>query len=163
MKFKKVILISLLILYSLPVCINANAIVIPKISKISNMENFIGNWEMKTIVTESSCPEIIIGSTTESELTIIKNSKKDLLFAHWDGGVWTSSNSILKPLSQMEALTERATELRFDDNNSWKAVLVDHLTLEEDNKMHSESLVKQYKNGILIGEYKTFSILTKIE
>lgn len=164
MNIKKIYLSILIVLIAMFLLnINANAIIVPKINDLKTTDSFIGKWKMRTIVTNSTCPEIIIGSTTESELAIEKLPNTNKLIAIWDGGIWSSSAGVIKPLSSSEALTERNTELNLDQSNNWKAILIDHMTLKEQNKIHTESLVKQYKNDIQIGEYKTFSILNRIE
>ena len=66
-------------------------------------------------------------------------------------------------LNEREAISERVTSFKTNDRNSWKSILIDHLKLTEENTIQSESIVLQYKNGKFIGEYKTFSILTKFE
>lgn len=130
-------------------------------------QDFLGKWKMQTIVTESQCPYIIVGSTTESNLeikTVIKKLINSyLLKALWRGGRWENSNSFIKILNEKEAVTERVTEMKTKDKIKWKAVLIDHLRLRDDKHIHSESIVIQYKNDEIVGEYKTFSILTKIE
>lgn len=153
------ITISLIFSLNIP---QGKCIVLPKQELKINISSFIGKWEVKTIVTESNCKEIIIGSTTESELVIKKAPINDILHFIWDGGLWSKSNGILKILTNKEAISERVTELNIDKKNKWKAELIDHLYLtDEENIIHSESIVRQYKNNELIGEYKTFSILKK--
>jgi len=129
-------------------------------------KEFLGKWKMQTIVTESECPYIIVGSTTESNLeikpTVKTLVKKYLLKAFWKGGEWKDSKGFIKILNEKEAITERVTEMKTKDKNIWKAILIDHLHLKDNNQIHSESIVIQYKNNEMVGEYKTFSILTKI-
>lgn len=143
------------------------AIFIPKTNELIFKDKFSGKWLMQTIVTDSECPYIFTGSTTESKLEIkplfINKTNNNLFKVRWQGGKWTSSNSVIKLLNEKEGITERVTKLETNDNNNWKAILIDHLYLDEENNMHSESIVTQYKNGIEVGEYKTFSILTKLE
>ena len=122
---------------------------------------------MQTIVTSSNCPYILTGTTTESNLEIktlpIKREGVNFLKALWKGGKWANSSGTIKLLNDREAITERITSFKTNDRNNWKSILIDHLKLTEDNTIHSESIVIQYKNGKFIGEYKTFSILTKSE
>lgn len=141
----------------------AGAITIPQEKEFKNIEAFVGQWDMKTVVTRSNCSEIIVGSTTESKLIIKKKSRNNAFEAIWQGGIWSNSSSTLKPLTNKEALTQRVTNLKLNDDDEWKAELIDHLFQEDKSTIYSESLVKQYKNDILIGEYKTFSILKKAE
>ncbi|MBI3589954.1 MAG: hypothetical protein HY094_01080 [Candidatus Melainabacteria bacterium] len=146
----------------------ALSIVLPKQNQtIFNKNKFSGKWNMQTIVTKSTCPYVFVGSTTKSDLEIKPllnlNSKKITLKAFWKGGKWSKSRSTIKLLNEKEAITERVTEFITKDKNNWKAILIDHLKLDEDNIMRSESIVIQYKNGLAVGEYKTFSILTKSE
>lgn len=160
------ILISILINFSFTYI--AQAIVIPQKVEINSSKNkFLGEWNMQTIVTTSSCPYIFVGSTTESKLEIKPESDntsgKYLLKALWKGGKWSKSTGTIKLLNDNEAITERITKFKTNDKNNWKAILIDHLKLDENNTMQSESIVIQYKNGLLVGEYKTFSILTKEE
>lgn len=151
------------------VFISANAFIInaPHVKDILNSNHFVGDWEMQTIVTKSKCPYVFAGSTTKSKLKIknifIPDIKKYILKGQWMGGKWKKSKSFIKILNEKEAITERITEIKTNDNNEWKAVLIDHLKLDENNIMHSESIVIQYRNGIPVGDYKTFSILTKEE
>ena len=165
MKFfgKSKLLVVLISMLSALLLSRVEAITLPKEKGLKNIEAFIGQWEMKTVVTSSNCSEIIIGSTTESKLTIKKKNRNNALEAIWQGGIWTNSSGTLKPLTEKEALTQRITELKLNDDNEWKAELIDHLFQEDESTIYSESLVKQYKNDILIGEYKTFSILKKAE
>lgn len=143
-----------------------NAISIPNQKENSFHEDFLGKWEMQSIVTKSNCPYVLVGSTTQSNLEIkpifSNTNEKFHLKALWKGGRWTESNGEIKILSKTEAITERVTKMKTYDNNNWKAILIDHLKLDENNIMHSDSIVIQYKNGISVGEYKTYSILTKV-
>lgn len=162
-RFKNKITWILLILLSLTINTKTIAINIPKDKTINLNQAFIGIWDMQTIVTKSNCPYIIVGSTTESKLEIKptynkSNSEYQIL---WRGGTWTDSIGTIKLLNEKEAVTERETQLKTKDNNNWKAILIDHLKLDEESIMHSESIVIQYKNGIKIGEYRTYSLLTK--
>ena len=160
-----VILISYLAIYSFePI----SAISIPKEKEINVKSEFYGKWNMQTIVTSSNCPYILTGTTTESNVEIkpalIKKKKGvNLLRVLWKGGKWTDSSGTIKLLSKNEAISERVTNFKTNDNNNWSSILIDHLKLTEENTIHSESIVLQYKNGEFIGEYKTFSILTKSE
>ena len=140
----------------------AIGITIPKEEIKLLKTGFEGSWLMQTIVTKSSCPYIPVGSTTKSKLEIRPyiNSNK-FLKALWKGGEWKQSKGIVRLLNSHEAITERVTEIRLDDKNNWKAVLIDHLKLDEENKMYSESIVIQYKNDNIVGEYSTYSILKK--
>ncbi len=144
-----------------------NAITIPKEKTVNAKEGFLGNWNMQTIVTSSNCPYILTGTTTESNLEIksaaTKRKEVNFLKALWKGGKWTNSSGTIKLLNEREAISERVTNFKTNDKNKWKSILIDHLKLTEDNTIHSESIVLQYKNGKFIGEYKTFSILTKSE
>lgn len=147
--------------------IPAYSITLPKLKTPTIKNNFIGKWNMQTIVTKSNCEHVLVGSTTESVLEILptfKNNSKDLsLKALWKGGSWSKSSGTIKPLSNKEAILERVTELKINDKDSWKAILIDHFNLDENNIMRSESIVIQFKNGSAIGEYKTISILTRNE
>lgn len=143
------------------------AITLPK-EKNSRLESgFIGKWRMKTIVTFSSCPDVLVGSTTESKLEIkpLINSKEQnsSIKAFWKGGNWKKSIGTVKLLNEKEAITERVTKIKTSKNENWEAVLIDHLNLEEKDIIHTESIVIQYKNGNIVGEYKTYSILTRLE
>ena len=144
---------------------HALSINIPQNDRDNFSQEFLGKWKMQSVVTSSRCPYVIVGSTTESELEItpeINSNRNILLNAIWHGGNWTDCTGNIKFLNKKEAITERVTELKSDDENIWKAILIDHLKLDEDkNKMQSESIVIQYKNGQAVGEYKTYSILTK--
>ena len=94
----------------------------------------------------------------------LNTKKKQFSFkALWKGGKWSTSSGTIKLLNEKEAITERVTEFKTNDKNNWKAILIDHLKLDENNTMHSESIVIQYKNGSSVGEYKTISILTKTD
>lgn len=164
-KIKKLAFIVLIAVTAIP--IGANAITIPN-SSINNYlqkNKFLGNWNMQTIVTKSKCPYVLVGSTTESKLEIKQNSElrgtKPTFKVLWKGGDWSASTGTIKLLNEKEAITERVTEFKTDKHEKWKAVLIDHLKLDENDSIHSESIVIQYKNGISVGEYKTFSILIK--
>lgn len=141
----------------------------PKQIKLSLNNNITGKWEMQTIVTNSNTPFVLVGSTTESNLEIkpILNLKSNNIFlkAYWEGGNWEKSIGTIKTLSKNEAITERVTKMKTKDNNNWRAILIDHLYIDNENEniMHLESIVTQFKNGVEIGEYKTYSILTKID
>ena len=136
-----------------------------KINFSYKYKSFLGKWKMQTIVTDSKCPYVFVGSTTKSKLEvkpIIRTSNhKFSLKAFWKGGKWSKSSGTIKLLNEKEAITERVTKFKTKDKNNWKAILIDHLKIDENNIMHSESIVIQYKNGLPVGEYKTFSILTK--
>lgn len=168
---KYISLILILGLFNFPCFSKASIITLPKKKENFTQKNeFLGSWNMQTIVTNSNCPYIFVGSTTESNLEIKPalntkntNSKHQILKGLWKGGNWTQSSSTIKLLNEKEAITERITEFKTKDENYWKAVLIDHLQLDENNSMHSESIVIQYKNGLPVGEYKTYSILTKSE
>lgn len=136
--------------------IKVSAITLPIEQTEINKNKFIGKWDIKTIVIDSNCPYIIVGSTTESNLEI-----KQTLKALWSGGKWTDSTTTIKLLNDKEAITERVTGFKTKDKDNWKAILIDHLKLADSNSMESESVVIQYKNGLVVGEYKTFSILTR--
>ena len=144
-----------------------HAITIPKEKQVDTKEEFLGKWNMQIIVTSSNCPYILTGTTTESNLEIkplpLKKRGVHFLKALWKGGKWANSTGTLKLLNEKEAISERITSFKTNDRNNWKSILIDHLKLTEDNTIHSESIVLQYKNGKFIGEYKTFSILTKSE
>lgn len=148
-------------------CQIANAITIQREKEVNVKEGFLGKWSMQTIVTSSNCPYILTGTTTESKLEIkpipIKRKGVNFLKAFWKGGKWAKSSGTIKLLTKNEAISERVTSFKTNDKNNWKSILIDHLKLTEDNIIHSESIVLQYKNGKFIGEYKTFSILTKSE
>lgn len=167
--FKKIFLcLTLLISYIFTCnCQTTNAISIPIERRIDTKEGFLGKWNMQTIVTSSNCPYILTGTTTESNLEIqstsIQREGVNFLRAMWKGGKWANSTGTIKLLSDKEAISERVTSFKTNDRNNWKSILIDHLKLTEDNTIHSESIVLQYKNGKFIGEYKTFSILTKSE
>lgn len=144
---------------------DSRAIYIPKQKEIINQGEFVGSWNMQTIVTDSKCPYVLVGSTTESNLEIkpVQKRNSNIFSGLWNGGKWKISKATIKLLNEREAITERYTEMNTNDNIKWKATLIDHLYLEETNIIHSESIVTQYKNGTPVGNYKTFSILTKIE
>ncbi len=166
--FKKfIILVLLLSLNNLLTLNTAKAINIPKEKTNYTTEDFLGKWNMQTVVTSSNCPYVLVGSTTESDLEIKSSPKNSsstsILKALWKGGMWSQSIGEVKLLNKREAITERITEFKTNDNNNWKAILIDHLKLDENNIMHSESIVIQYKNGLSVGEYKTYSILTKAD
>ena len=156
--------ISYLLTYN---CHTTSAINIPIERKFEAKEEFLGKWNMQTIVTSSNCPYILTGTTTESNLEIkpisIKRKGVNFLKALWKGGKWAKSTGTIKLLNEREAISERVTSFKTNDNNKWKSILIDHLQLTEDNIIHSESIVLQYRNEKFIGEYKTFSILTKSE
>lgn len=166
----KKIFISLLIALSYITtctCQSSKAIYLYKEKQLETKEGFLGKWNMQTIVTSSNCPYILTGTTTESNLEIKQTQVHDerirFLKALWKGGKWADSKTTIKLLNEKEAISERVTTFKTDDKNNWKSILIDHLKLTEENTIHSESIVLQYKNGIFIGEYKTFSILTKSE
>lgn len=165
--FGKKYLLSFLCIFLLFSMLPSLALYIPKERESFIPNEFFGKWKMQTIVTESGCPYIIVGSTTESNLeikpTVKTLVKKYLLKAFWKGGKWKDSKGFIKILNEKEAITERVTEMKTKDKNTWKAILIDHLHLKDNNQIHSESIVIQYKNNEMVGEYKTFSILTKIE
>ena len=143
---------------------NSSAIILPLKSEDISNKNFVGKWNIQTIVTDSNCPFVLVGSTTESKLEIKPGLKtKKSLKALWNGGDWSKSISTIKLLNEREAVTERTTEFETTDKNTWKAVLIDHLKLDEIDMIHSESIVIQYKNGLEVGQYKTYSILTKLD
>jgi hypothetical protein len=155
--------ILLLIAVSMPA--NASILALPQEKNISIKSSFTGKWKMKTIVTSSSCPDILVGSTTESKLIIgpaIKGPSNHIK-ALWKGGDWKQSNGVLKLLNDKEAITERITKIKTKKHEEWEAVLIDHLNLDEKNTIHTESIVIQYKNGEIVGEYKTYSILTRVK
>ena len=164
-KFKFLILV--LVLLNTTLISNARIINLPHEGSLSYTNSFVGNWDMKTIVVDSNCPYVFVGTTTKSKLkiklTFVPQIKNFILKGLWFGGNWEKSKSFIKILNKKEAITERVTEYKSKDENNWKAILIDHLKLDEDNVIHSESIVIQYKNGIPVGEYKTFSILTKEE
>ena len=81
----------------------------------------------------------------------------------WRGGDWKKSIGVLKLLNEEEAITERITKIKTNRHEEWEAVLIDHLNLDENDIIHTESIVIQYKNGEIVGEYKTYSILTRAE
>ena len=165
--FRKIICLILLIgLFTSDSPTIAKSINIPKQKEgLSQKNEFLGKWSMQTIVTDSNCPYVFVGSTTESNLEIkpvfSPAGKQSLFKALWEGGKWSKSSGKIKLLSDKEAITERVTEFIANDKNNWKAILIDHLKLNENNTIHSESIVIQYKNGLEVGQYKTFSILTK--
>ena len=162
--FSLTLLLSYLLTYN---CHTTNAVNIPIERKVEAKEEFLGKWNMQTIVISSNCPYILTGTTTESNLEIkptpIKREGVNFLKALWKGGKWANSSGTIKLLSEKEAISERVTSFKTNDRNNWKSILIDHLQLTEENTIHSESIVLQYKNGKFIGEYKTFSILTKSE
>ena len=162
--FCLIVLISYLLAYN---CQTTEAITIAKEKRVDTKEGFLGKWNMQTIVTSSNCPYILTGTTTESNLEIkpiaIQREGVNFLKALWKGGKWANSSGTIKLLTKNEAISERVTSFKTNDRNNWKSILIDHLQLTEDNTIHSESIVLQYKNGKFIGEYKTFSILTKSE
>ena len=162
--FSLTILISCLVTCN---CQITDAITIAKERKVDTKEGFLGKWKIQTIVTSSNCPYILAGTTTESNLEIkstpIQREGVNFLKALWKGGKWANSSGTIKLLSEKEAISERVTSFKTNDRNNWKSILIDHLKLTEENTIHSESIVLQYKNGKFIGEYKTFSILTKSE
>ena len=162
--FCLILLISYIFICS---CQITNAINLPIERKVDTKEGFLGKWNMQTIVTSSNCPYILTGTTTESNLEIrptpIQKKGVNLLKALWKGGKWANSSGTIKLLNGKEAISERVTSFKTNDRNNWKSILIDHLKLTEDNTIQSESIVLQYKNGRFIGEYKTFSILTKSE
>lgn len=142
----------------------SGAITIPKENEQhTGINKFLGKWTMQTIVIDSSCPFVLVGTTTESNLEIEPLDEKKSLKAFWEGGNWTSSTGTIKLLNKKEAITERVTEFISNDSNNWKAILIDHLKLSDNDTMQSESIVIQYKNGLAVGEYRTISILTKAD
>lgn len=142
----------------------SGAITIPKENEQhTEINKFLGKWNMQTIVIDSSCPFVLVGTTTESNLEIEPLDEKKSLKAFWEGGNWTSSTGTIKLLNKKEAITERVTEFISNDRNNWKAILIDHLKLSDNDTMQSESIVIQYKNGLAVGEYRTISILTKAD
>ena len=165
---KKIVSVILLLYLSVISTFNLSyALSTPKERKASIANNFIGKWDMQTIVTKSNCPYVFVGTTTKSNLeikTTLRNKlKKYVLKVLWKGGNWKSSVGLIKLLNDKEGITERVTEFKTNDKNEWKAILIDHLQIDENNTIHLESIVIQYKNGIAVGDYKTFSILTKNE
>jgi hypothetical protein len=148
-------------------CNQVLALNIPKEKNTSYYvkEKFLGRWDMQTIVTDSNCPFVLKGTTTESNLEIVpipgSESEPNILKTSWQGGSWSKSFGTLKILNNNEAIAERVTEFVSKDNNNWKAILVDHLRLSDNDTIQSESIVIQYKNNALVGKYKTYSILTK--
>ena len=163
-KFVAVVLI--LSLFNFLFVNNVQAIYLKKPTQDPYKDEFVGKWKMQTIVTDSKCPYILVGSTTESNLEIKLSLQKKLnsfLKVLWRGGNWEESKGTIKFLSDKEAITERLTHMKTRDNNKWKAILIDHFYLKDKDVIHSESIVTQYKNNVPVGEYKTFSILTKAE
>ena len=165
---KKIVCIILLLYLSGIFTFNISyALTIPRERNFSVANNFIGKWNMQTIVTKSNCPYVFVGTTTKSNLEIkptLRNKLKNyVLKALWKGGKWKTSTGLIKLLTDKEGITERVTEFKTTDKNKWKAILIDHLQIDENNTIHLESIVIQYKNGIAVGDYKTFSILTKNE
>lgn len=150
-------------------CSQVLALYIPKENDASYYvkEKFLGRWDMQTIVTDSNCPFVLKGTTTESNLEIVPIPDSEpgskILKTSWQGGRWSKSSGTLKILNNNEAVSERITEYTTEDNSSWKAILIDHLRLNENDTIHSESIVIQYKNNTLVGKYKTYSILTKLD
>ena len=166
---KKLLYLTLILITSTYTLIPCFGITLPFETTNFTQDQFIGKWDIQTIVTKSDCPYVLVGSTTKSNLEIkpklglINKLKIYSLRALWKGGNWTNSTGEIKLLNEKEAITERITELKTKDKNKWKAILIEHLEVAEENIIHSESIVIQYKNGFAVGEYKTFSILTKIE
>ncbi len=142
---------------------NAFLLTVPSGKTISTKHGFLGKWKMKTIVVSSSCPDILVGSTTESKLELKSTTQSTNLKALWKGGSWKKSIGVLKLLNDNEAVTERITKIKTKRNEEWEAVLIDHLNLGDDDKIHTETIVIQYKNGQVVGEYITYSILTRSE
>lgn len=144
---------------------SASPLFVPKITKEVNISHvLVGEWDIQTIVTKSSCPYIFVGTTTKSQLEIKfapLKTKKGILKAFWKGGKWKESKGVIELLNNSEAITHRVTELKTSDKNKWKAILIDHLHLDGNNTMYLDSIVIQYRNGTAVGEYKTHSILTK--
>lgn len=161
---RKLVVLFLIVCSIIP---QANAITLPRANNNNHLQSnkFIGKWDIQTIVTKSECPFILVGSTTESNLEIEPvfdlRGTKPTFNALWKGGNWTNSTSTIKLLNEKEAITERVTELTTSSSEKWKAVLIDHLKIQDNNSIHSESIVIQYKNGTIVGKYKTYSILTK--
>lgn len=154
-KLLKSLIIAVLVFNTLP----GKAIHLPEFNEYKGSNEFIGNWKIKSVVTESNCPYVIVGSTTKSEIKIRKDLEK--MTATWEGGNWTNSRTYLKALSQNEIITERVTEMKGKGNTKWAAILVEHIYIDGNGEVHSESYVKQYKNDKFVGDYKTYSILLK--
>ena len=160
---KNIYIVFLALFFCIGYLPSANALYV-KNTKVSKNNNFLGNWYMQTIVISSDCPYIMKGTTTESKLLIQQDKVRNpnLLKAVWVGGKWSDSKGKIKLLSEKEAITERTTNFKTEDNDTWKSILIDHLKVIEEDTLQSESIVIQYKNGKPVGEYTTFSILTKI-
>lgn len=162
---KRFQIISLAIIVLINIA-SAKATTLPKafteINTNKNTKNLIGKWEMQSVVTDSNCPNIPIGSTTESTLEIISNTNNNSIFKTlWTGGKWKRSIGRIKLLTNKEGVLERFTKTKEDKNTYWSAILIDHIYIDDENVMHSESIIKQYKNNEYIGEYKTLSVLVK--
>lgn len=141
----------------------ASLLNLPTNRRVVTTGGFLGKWKMRTIVVSSSCPDILVGSTTESRLEFKPTTQPNNIKALWKGGDWKRSIGMLKLLNSSEAITERITKIKTKRNEEWQAVLIDHLNLEDDDKIHTESIVIQYKNGQVVGEYTTVSVLTRTD
>ena len=122
--------------------------------------NLLGNWEMVTQVVWSECPYVSKGEISKSELKTRKIGGK--MYPIWDTNDWKLvSDNEINFIDNRELRWEREST-KIDGSSLWYVESLNKFELDGAEKMHGESLVKQYLDGEYVGQYMTVSYLKKV-
>jgi hypothetical protein len=118
-----------------------------------------GVWQSSTQVTGSTVPSIMPGTVVQSMVQYSRDAKGDLVESWCEEG-WTPSSASVVKLDNA-VMTTSHVSTQGGRGGSWSARTHDVFRMVSPNTMVGESIVDQYINGQLAGQYKTSSILRK--
>jgi hypothetical protein len=120
-------------------------------------EKFQGHWKCVTTVVASNVPKVAPGTRVVCDLTF-QNMKNGEVKADWMQNGWTSSQSTVGKCSNGTLRLSHSNQF----SRAWAAHAEDFAKVTSPTTMISTSIVDQYSNGALVGQYKTQSQLVKI-
>lgn len=121
---------------------------------------FQGLWESTTQVTASNVPAVQPGTVVHSNVQYVKGAKGQLV-EMWKEEGWAPSSSAMVTFDQDLAKVSH-TSYSGGGRSGWSAKTNDTMKMVDPNTIIAQSVVDQYSTGRLIGQYKTESVLRRI-
>ncbi len=121
---------------------------------------FQGLWESTTQVTASNVPAVQPGTVVHSNVQYVKDARGQLV-EMWKEDGWAPSSSAMVTFNQDLAKVSH-TSYSGAGRAGWSAKTNDTMKMVDPNTIIAQSVVDQYSTGHLIGQYKTDSVLRRI-
>jgi hypothetical protein len=119
---------------------------------------FQGTWKCLTIVVASNVPAVAPGTKVACALTF-QTLNNGQVKAAWEQKGWTASESTVGKCTNGALHLSHTNQF----SQGWAAHAEDFARVTSPTTMVSQSVVDQYIDGRLIGQYKTQSQLIKID